>query len=264
LKARLSELSNDEMSSDLRTRDWSWEPAEHATLVSDELHVWRVSVLQPEPVVRHWQSLLTPSEKAKLARFRFPADAQRGLASRGALRSVLGKYLEQDGATLEFTTEQQGKPVLAGAFPMGRIEFNVSHSGDWVLLGFARGRPLGVDVEQWRELETLAPIVRDYFAPPEVDAWLALPDALRQEGFFNGWTRKEAYLKALGLGLFKPLDRFHVRLTPGQPPALLFDADDPHAPSQWQMHAVDMGQGYSGAVAVFRGASGVRWLEFQG
>lgn len=237
-------------------------PARAATgLGPDELHIWRVAVRQPEERLERWRRLLTPPEQAKLARFHFPDDARRELVSRGALRELLGGYLGADGATLRFGTEAKGKPFLADMPPGERIEFNTSHSGDWALLGFARGRALGVDVERWRELESME-IVRGYFSPAEIAEWEAVPAAGRQPAFFDGWTRKESYLKALGTGLAKPLDSFQVRLARGEPAALVADAGDAQAAARWRMLALPMGEGYSAAVTVAAGVRATRAFEF--
>ncbi len=241
----------------------AWEPAQPATtkLGPDEVHVWRISVRQPPPVLERWRVLLTAEERARLERFRFPDDATRELVSRGALRAALGAYLGVGPATVTFATEEKGKPVLATVPAAGRIEFNTSHAGEWVLLAFAHGRPVGVDVERWREVDS-ADLVRGYFSPGEIAEWESLPEATRIEGFFNGWTRKEAYLKALGVGLAKPLDSFQVRLAPGAPAGLVADRDDPEAGTRWKVWPVPVGPGYAGAVVAPRGIDGARWFAW--
>ncbi len=226
----------------------------------DELHVWRVAAKRTQGELENWRALLTEGERARLGRFHFAEDANRELVSKSAMRQLLGGYLGRPGGEIAFATEGRGKPVLAEVPVAERIEFNTSHSGEWVLLGFARGRPLGVDVERWREIDG-AEIVRDHFAPAEIAAWEAVPVEARTQAFFNGWTRKEAYLKALGTGLMKPLASFRVRLTPGENPAVLGDDEDIKAAARWQLLDVPMGANYTGAVAVAEGIARVRWLE---
>lgn len=194
--------------------------------------------------------VLTEDERARLARKRQAADRQRELTSRAALRLLLGAYLGRPAREIGIATEGEGKPVLADAPAGTRIEFNVSHSGNWVLLAFALGCRVGIDVEAWTELSS-DEIVRGFFAPPEQLAWEQLPPAEKQAAFFSAWTRKEAFLKALGVGLARPLDSFAVRFAPRDAPAeLLWCADDPLAPQRWTFAACDPHSGYSGAVAV--------------
>jgi 4'-phosphopantetheinyl transferase len=249
------------MNGDVTEEFGGWERAKmSAALGVDELHVWRVAVRRSAVELERWRALLTEGERVRLGRFHFAEDAHRELVSKGAMRQLLGDYLGQPGSGIAFATEGRGKPVLAGIPAADRIEFNTSHSGEWVLLGFARGRPLGVDVERWREIDG-AEIMRDHFAPEEIAAWSAVPAEARTQAFFHGWTRKEAYLKALGTGLMKPLASFRVRLTPGERAAVLGDDADERAAERWELLDVVMGPGYAGAVAVAKGIARVRWLE---
>lgn len=282
----------------------------------DEVQLWRIAVHQPESVIARWRASLSADERAAVARFRFPADAGRLLASRGARRWLLAHHLGLDPAALRFTAGSQGKPALAPFLPspapenMGgalrpdsassppapipeppsapapqlqtpnpklhplsvasrspisdlrtSLEFNSSHSGDWVLIALARGHALGVDVERWRDLPDRALVIR-FFAPAEVAEWNALPEAARTEGFFNGWARKEAYLKALGAGLAKPLDSFQVSLAPGRPAAVLADTEDLARPARWRLLPVPMPPGYTAALALPRAITRVRHLEW--
>jgi len=240
-----------------------WTPltaASSCTLLPDELHVWRVSVDRVGVEREEWKALLAPRERARLARFHFPSDARRELVSRGALRWLLGSYLGRSLAGEEFAIEGKGKPVLRVGSSGERLEFNSSHSGDWVLLGFARGRSLGVDIEGWRELDRES-IVRDYFSPAEFTAWKNVPPSSQTRVFFEGWTRKEAYLKALGVGLAKPLASFEVALSGDGSSSLITDSEDELASERWQGCDLSVAAGYSAAVVVRRGITRVRQFE---
>lgn len=240
-----------------------WTPltaASSFTLPPDELHVWRVSVDRAGAALEEWKALLAPRERARLERFHFPSDARRELVSRGALRWLLGSYLSRSLAGEEFALEGTGKPVLREGSSGERLEFNSSHSGDWVLLGFSRGRSLGVDIERWREIDSES-IMRDYFSPAEFAAWKNAPPSLKTRVFFDGWTRKEAYLKALGVGLAKPLASFEVALSSDAPSALITDSEDALASERWELRDLAPGTGYSAAVVVRRGITRVRQFE---
>lgn len=230
-------------------------PAWEARAVAPELpdgaaHVWRVRADRPGTAAEAWGRLLLPAERERLGRFRLEADAQREAAGRGALRLLLGAYLGLDPLAVRVAPEPGGKPALAGGSPGPRIEFNVAHSGNWALLAFARGRRVGVDVEKWRDVPEAAAL-RDIFRPEELEAWARCPPAERPAAFFGAWTLKEAYAKGLGAGLALPLRSFRVPVAPGEEPATLGCAEG--ASSPWDLLRLDVGPGYSAALAAERG-----------
>jgi 4'-phosphopantetheinyl transferase len=233
-----------------------WMPcAVPPALPAGRAHVWRVRADTGAPEDARWRALLAPAERERLDRFRFADDAKREAVSRGALRLLLGAYLGRPPGGVAFAAEAQGKPVLAGAPAGERIEFNVSHSGEWAVLAFARGRRLGIDVERWREIDA-EQILRDFFRPEEAEEWRRHPEPERPAAFFGAWTLKEAYLKALGVGLARPMQSFRVRAGPG-PAALVWCAEDAHAPERWSLARLDLAPGYSAALAAENEISGV-------
>jgi 4'-phosphopantetheinyl transferase len=227
-----------------------WEPrAIPLELPAGVAHVWRVRADIPAVEENRWRTLLAGPEQERLSRFHFAADARREAVGRAALRILLADYLDLPPGRIAFATESKGKPYVAGTTAGRRVEFNLSHSGEWVLLAFARGRRLGVDLERWREIEA-EPILRDFFLPEEVDEWRQWPATERPAAFFSAWTLKEAYLKALGAGLSKPLRSFRVRIGPRGDPALTWCADDPLAPEKWSLARLEVAPGYGAALAV--------------
>jgi 4'-phosphopantetheinyl transferase len=145
-----------------------------------------------------------------------------------------------------FSANQYGKPLLTG----GDIEFNLSHSGGYALVAVSRGRNVGVDVEKIRadiEIENLS---SRYFSTGEISELMALPPEQRMVGFFQCWTRKEAYIKAQGLGLSLPLDGFDVSFSAGEPAVLRATRPDAGEAAQWSLLSLDVDLEYAGAVAV--------------
>lgn len=136
------------------------------------------------------------------------------------MRELLGARLGIEPAAVQFRYGPHGKPELDGHAASSALKFNLSHSGDLALIGFAFGRELGVDIEFWRRLGDEEALARRHFAPSELADYLALRPEARTEGFFNGWTRKEAFIKAVGRGLSLPLSSFEVELRPGRAAAL--------------------------------------------
>lgn len=230
-------------------------------LLSGEVHVWRVVVPGVDRTPPHWLGLLTAEEQARAAGKRIPLDARRTLTSRACLRLLLGSYLDVPPASVAFTANATSKPQIATPFAASPLEFNVSHSGDWVVLAFARGLPLGIDVEEHRELE-FSEIVNAFFSPPEREIWSTVPLPDHTSAFFSAWTRKEAYLKALGLGLFKALDSFSVAFGPDPSSGLVWCASDASAPQRWRIASIDLAPSYSCALAVGSAASALQTFTF--
>lgn len=243
-----------------RTEDWT-TLASPPPLESGEVHLWRVAIPEPARIPPGWLGLLDAEEQERVARKRIPLDARRVLTSRASLRLLLGGYLDVPPASVSIAAAANGKPHLATRPAASPLEFNVSHSGDWVVLAFARGLPLGVDVECHRELEFTA-LVNGFFSPQERESWSRLPAAEHTQAFFSAWTRKEAYLKGLGLGLFKSLDSFSVAFGGDPAPELIWCASDASAPQRWRIASIDLAPGYSCALAVASAATALHTFTF--
>ena len=147
--------------------------------------------------------------------------------------------------SLRFNFGPQDKPSLEAQDLGPRVNFNLSHSHGLAVYAFALGREVGVDVELIRPEFTGDDIAERYFSPRELAELRALSQDLRAEGFFNCWTRKEAYVKARGEGLQIPLKDFDVSLTPGEPPVL--ESGDI---SRWSLRSFEPAPGYVAAVVV--------------
>jgi 4'-phosphopantetheinyl transferase len=222
-------------------------------LSSSEVHVWRARTDASQSMTSRYAETLAADEKARAECFFFERDRDRYIAARGILRQLLGRYLHCSPAEVEFAYRAKGKPFLTQPASNPPIEFNIAHSRELVLLAFSSGRALGVDVEFVRSDIAAEEIAERYFAPQEVAELRALPPAARPQGFFLGWTRKEAYIKAIGDGLHIPLTSFRVSLTPSQP-ATLESADT----SRWSLRSLSPGPEYAGALVV-EGSEGKDW-----
>ena len=114
------------------------------------------------------------------------------------------------------------------------LRFNLSHSGDLALLGVTRDQEIGVDLEQIQDRIATEQIAKRFFSPREVAMLCALPPPVRQEAFFKCWTRKEAFIKGIGVGLSLPLDKFDVSLAPAEPAKILRIEGDVKGASRFQ------------------------------
>ena len=215
------------------------------------VHVWRLPLAVPADRECRLERLLSVHEPARADRFAFPDLRRRFVVGRGALRSILAPYTGVPAAALRFRYGPRGKPALDGPSRPGSVRFNLSNSHELALVAVARGRELGVDVE-WtgRTLSDAEHIAERFFSPAERAALRALPAALRLDGFYACWTRKEAFIKALGDGLALPLDAFDVSLAPGAPAALLAGRGPAADVARWELHALDAGPDYAAALVV--------------
>lgn len=195
----MSELS-------LSFQTWPHPELHPLSLQPDEWHVWSIEHLDCIPGYT-----LSPSEEQHAARFVFDRDRRCFALTRTVLRHLLTAYTGQPANAHQLIAGPRLKPQLAH----GDIHFNVSHSGNRSLLAFAR-RPLGVDIEWIQPVPEIEQIVVQNFAPGEQKRWANVAMDLRELAFFLCWTRKEAYVKALGDGLYLPLDSFEVALDPGE------------------------------------------------
>ncbi len=220
-------------------------------LSANTVHIWRVSLDQSDEALDILFAVLDADERARADRFRFPNDRRHYIVARGTLRLLLSRYLGMPAATIVFEYNEYGKPAIAPGLTALDARFNLSHSGEMALYALTLSREVGVDIE-WtgRRLDQPEQIAERYFSLAERAALRNLPDERKRQGFFNAWTRKEAYIKARGQGLYLALDQFDVSLDPAQPAQLLATRDDPAQVSRWQMREIAPGADYVAALVV--------------
>lgn len=212
-----------------------------------DVHVWRAALdVAPEEVAELARSL-SVDERVRAARFHFEAHRRRFSVARGLLREFLAGYADTPAEALLFEYSAFGKPTLAGH---PALQFNLSHSGELALVAVALDTPVGVDVELMRSSVEYLGLASRFFAASEVLALQTLPEAQRRAGFYACWTRKEAFIKAVGEGLSFPLGGFAVSLLVDQPARLLSVAQRPEELGRWTLVGLEPGGEYVGALAV--------------
>jgi 4'-phosphopantetheinyl transferase len=232
---------------------WS-EPPESLSLATGDVHVWRVELNQPEPLLEKFRETLEEQELDRASRFHFEKHRRHFTAGRGVLRQLLSQYLGTKPEQLRLSYGAYGKPALNGEHKDSRLRFNMSHSHEVALFAFAEDRELGVDVEHIRTDFASEEVARRFFSRREVETFNALPGHDQVAAFFKCWTRKEAFIKVIGKGLSQPLDKFDVTL--GQPAALLWVSGDDA--SRWSLYDLEVGGDYAGALAVEGQVSRIR------
>ena len=229
----------------------SWLPAPAGLeLPQDEVHVWRAGLDLSAERLEQLHQLLSADEQQRVARFYFEKDRRHYAAARGFLRTILARYLRLEPAHLRFSYNTFGKPEVAAGLSDNSVRLNLAHSHGLALFAVTRTREIGVDLEQVSAERATMDIAQRFFAPAEVAVLHSLPEEARCRAFFNCWTRKEAFIKARGLGLSLPLNQFAVTLAPGDAPALLSAQNDPQAPGRWILRELDVANGYAAALAV--------------
>lgn len=217
-------------------------------LAPGEVHVWRAS-LENADDARRLEPLLSSDEMQRANRFRFSEHRRRFVIARGCLRQLLEKYLQGDAREFVFAYSAEGKPSL-DVRHRTELRFNVSHSGEIAAYGFTLDRNIGIDVELIRRDVDVEQIPKRFFSCPEQEWMSSVQGEAKFQAFFNCWTRKEAYVKAVGTGLSLPLRDFDVSLLPGEPARLLATRPDPTLVDRWHMASLDFGLQYAAAVIV--------------
>ena len=233
------------------TMGQAWpRPSQNVRLTGDDVHVWRASLSPSVPLVDQMAGLLSDDEHERAGRFHFQVDRRRFIVGRGLLRTLLGTYLEVQPTALRFQYEPQGKPYLAAPEGKEKLSFNLSDSGDLALYAFALNRRIGIDLERLRAVPDLLEIAKRFFALEEFEELCSLPGGLQREGFFRCWTRKEAYLKAIGEGLGVPLDQFVVSLDSRDGARVVRVLGDPEEAARWSLTELAPAADYVAALAV--------------
>lgn len=211
-----------------------------------EVHVWRGGLEPAADVLARLEATLADDERARAARFVFPRHRVQYVACRGILRELLGRYLDTEPRAVRFRYTAHGKPELDGV--VSDLRFNVSNCETVGLFAFASGRVVGVDVERLRPMDDALAIAERFFSAPENAVFRATPAEGRDAAFFRCWTRKEAYIKAVGEGLSMPLDRFDVTLAQGEPARLVATRPDATQAERWTLRELALGPEWIGAV----------------
>lgn len=242
--------------------DLIWSKPEHFPSLSDgEVHVWRAGLEEDESQVEKYLALLSADEKARAARLVFANHRARFITARGILRSLLGQYSHTPPQALTFAYSEHGKPALSTSqLP----NFNLSHSENQAVYVFGLDGRLGIDIEM-HDLQTEKQTIANRFFSPNEAAALARVSESQGEmtrAFYCCWTRKEAFIKALGAGLSCPLDAFEVTFLAGEPPALLRLDLPGEMRENWQLFDISPLDRFSAAVATDVAVTKLRTFEW--
>lgn len=215
-------------------------PTDIPTEIPNDIHVAIVRLDAMTHASPYLSDCLSAEEKQAANRFAPGALRRRAIASRQVLRHLLAEYLAMPAHSIRIDQTANGKPAIRGP-----LRFNLSHSGAFALYAFARC-DVGIDVEEIRPFADFLDIARRFFCPEETADITSLPHDQQESAFFRCWTRKEAYIKAIGDGLSMPLDSFRVSVAPDEP-AHVIQVAEPSRP--WSLHDIDVATNYAASLA---------------
>ena len=207
-----------------------------------EVHIWRVSLDQDPNRLNHWFQLLSSDEQERADRFHFELDRARFIVGRGRLREILSEYLQEAPERLQFCYGDRGKPALASP-ANSPVRFNLAHSQGMALCAVTCGLEVGVDLEQIRPMPKAEKLAMRYFSGAEVAVLQALSSDEQLGTFFQYWTGKEAYVKAIGTGLAHSLQQIEIHGLPGK-------AELVPNPHDWSLHCFTPAPGFVAALVV--------------
>lgn len=233
----------------METDPFLWQiPVEPLSLPEDTIHVWRFEISQLQNRLQRLHEVLSSEEQERASRFVVEAPRRQLIVGRAMLRSLLGKYLDIYPMEIQLGRGQFDKPFLQ--FPKSPLRFNVSHSGNLVLMAFVWKREVGVDVEKkQREIE-IESIANRWFTQEENSALSEAVGVERTEIFFDLWTRKEAAIKAAGTGLSSDLLSIAIPYSNNKDSVGVRLKSPLMGDTFWTVYTLYPGEGYSAALAV--------------
>jgi 4'-phosphopantetheinyl transferase len=212
-----------------------------------EVHLWAVQLDAAAADVARFLSYLSTEERTRADRFKFDEHRRNFIVSHGVLRVLLARYANLLPMNIRYSYGPKGKPAAEAAAVS--LRFNMAHSGRIAVYALTKGCEIGVDVEHLRPLADMDDIAARFFCDEEARELKETSEPDRIQAFFHCWTRKEAYIKAVGDGLSLPLDQFRVSLKAGEPAQLLSLGRAGAAAERWTMHHFVPAEEYVGAIA---------------
>lgn len=213
-----------------------------------DIHLWLLDLSLDGDQLASLRDQLSNEEQKRADRLLLPAVRRQFIIARGMMRRILAAYLSAHPRKLAFSYGPHGKPSLSPPHD-NRFQFNLSHSGDLAILAVNLELPIGVDIERTKPERDFLKLAERFFSAVERSKLRHLPQDHVMDAFYACWTRKEAYLKAIGTGLATPLHAFDVTLAPGDLPALAGHRISPDEPERWRLLEISVPDGYRAAVA---------------
>jgi 4'-phosphopantetheinyl transferase len=216
----------------------------------NEVHIWAVDLDSWKLPRNEAEQMLPKSERDKSEHFRFEIHRTRYIKGHYMLRTLLGRYLGVDFYDQEFHANLYGKPSLKNGKDTNPIYFNLSNSENICVCAFTHDGDVGVDVEKIHDLSDMGSIVERFFSPLEKKKFRSLPEHSRKKSFFKYWTRKEALLKAMGMGLSFPLNKVDVLSKQEESSEVFIKTNELDAETEWTLRDINIVEGFASSLAL--------------
>lgn len=226
-------------------------PSKFPILRHDDIHLWLAKLAQSAQETATFWGILNAEERQRADRLIIQRHRENFIVARGILRQLLSNYLNYPAREIKFTQGPFGKIEIHRLMPTPLIKFNLSHTGEYALFAFSLDRDLGVDIEHIRADIEIKDIAQRFFSTVETKTLLSLPADMQTQAFFNCWTRKEAFIKAIGQGLYYPLHEFDVDAkTNGEIKVDLNIHDKSLQNKTWNLFSIETVADYAAALVV--------------
>jgi 4'-phosphopantetheinyl transferase len=226
---------------------WRFPPS-HLELPHNEIHLWCAPLTNSKQSLDQITSILSPDEQDRASKFIYSDDRRKFMIGRYILRNILAFYTEKDPRDVEIHYTPLNKPFLPESYEQN-IQFNLSHSEDLMAVAIARDVAVGIDIESTSYPQEELDLAREFLSPKEILKLDKIPELQKKDAFLNAWTRKEAYLKAVGKGIDESLSEIEVTMEPGEPPRYISLYGDTQEASHWFLQSIQPGVGYIGSIA---------------
>lgn len=240
--------------------EWNFTSLKNINICSKDIHFWRIQHPfkkfnnidnEIKKRISIFEKILTEEELKKAYSFYKEKDCYRHITARGALKLILSHYLNENAKNIQFFYSKFTKPFLPEDKNPFSLQFNITHSGDWIAFAFTRNALIGVDIEEHKSENDLTSIAKLVFSKDEFKKWFTMPQCEKIIAFYNVWCSKEAILKGIGTGLSYAPDNITVSIDLDKPFALLklenceYESDV----SNWELGSFYIDKNYSAAFA---------------
>ena len=238
-------------------------PPECLILKRNEVHIWKNVLDLDTEIIKKFLDILSDQETQRASRFHFDRDRRRYIAAHGHLRLILARYLGRNPKSLTFSTNQYGKPYLSSnQEDSTALLFNLSHSFNLSVIALSLDLETGIDIEYMNRDIDIMEVAKSFFSKGEIEDLNSLPENMQKYAFFRCWTRKEAYLKEKGMGLFLDLRRYGTSFLPDEPTALSSSSDFPDDIAACHVYDVPLPPSFVGALSLRDRPSIIRHFAF--
>jgi 4'-phosphopantetheinyl transferase len=184
---------------------------EKIILKENELHMWRTTLSDNEDNLDNYWNLLTQDEQIRAKEFYFSIDKNRYIVARAVLRKLIARYINVFPEDILFNYTEYGKPYLYANNPSQELKFNLAHSKNSIVYGFTKNIDVGVDIEFINRDFVIDNLVQYCCSKQEQCELLKLSYNQKHSFFYKLWVLKEAFVKAIGLGLSYDLRQVHIK-----------------------------------------------------